>query len=99
SLVEVGSSVVMSVKTIIRTSVTLFLLSICVAAQTPAPSPKSPRVERVEVRRSVAPQVVTIVHRLNGLKMFRLLRRSEEQAKVIAGLDESFNLTDDVHTN
>jgi hypothetical protein len=25
----------------------------------------------------VAPQVVTIVHRLNGLKMFRLLLRSE----------------------
>jgi serine protease Do len=42
---------------------------------------------------------VTIVHRLNGLKMFRLLLRSEGQPQAIDNLDETFNLTDDVHTN
>src|SRR6266850_5722627 len=49
--------------------------------------------------RAVAPQVVTIVHRLNGLKMFRLLLRSEERVQAIAGLDDSFKLMEDVHTN
>jgi serine protease Do len=42
---------------------------------------------------------VTIVHRLNALKMFRLLLRSEEQVQAIAGLDSTFSLMDDVHTN
>lgn len=73
-------------------------------AQTPAPAP-SPRrpvvppraVARVGDRR--APQVVTIVHRLNGLKMFRLLLRSEEQVQAINGLDSAFKLMDEVHTN
>jgi S1-C subfamily serine protease len=71
--------------------------------QTPAPSPRRPVTQvRVDSRSGVrrpATQVVTIVHRLNGLKMFRLLLRSEQQAQAIAGLDSAFNLTDDVHTN
>src|SRR5215213_6456 len=62
-------------------------------AQTPAPSPRKaappPR----------APQVVTIIHRLNGLKMFRLLLRSEQQVQAIENVDSAFNLLDDVHTN
>jgi S1-C subfamily serine protease len=49
--------------------------------------------------RRPAPQVVTIVHRLNALKMFRLLARSEQQAQAIAGFNSAFNLLDDVHTN
>src|SRR6266850_166513 len=49
--------------------------------------------------RAVAPQVVTIVHRLNGLKMFRLLLRSEEQVQAIARLDDAFRFNDEVHTN
>ena len=59
-------------------------------AQTPAPSPKKPA--------SAAPQVVTIIHRLNGLKMFRLLLRAE-QVQSIDSLDSAFGLMDDVHTN
>jgi len=42
---------------------------------------------------------VTIVHRLNGLKMFRLLLRSQQQVQAIESLDSAFNLMDDVHTN
>src|SRR6185436_13463581 len=60
-------------------------------AQTPAPPPKEPAPP-------AAPQVVTIIHRINGLKMFRLLLRSE-QVQSIDGLESAFNLTDDVHTN
>ncbi|CAN5844478.1 hypothetical protein BH18ACI4_BH18ACI4_25100 [soil metagenome] len=53
----------------------------------------------VEVRRPTAPQVVTILHRLNGLKMFRLLLRSSEELRAIARLDDAFRITDEVHTN
>jgi S1-C subfamily serine protease len=84
--------------------VTGVLLCYAVAiAQTP--SPPSPRKAAPPVKASTrekipaAPQVVTIVHRLNGLKMFRLLLRSHEQVQAIAGLDSAFNLMDDVHTN
>lgn len=49
--------------------------------------------------RPTAPQVVTILHRLNGLKMFRLLLRSREEVGAIARLDDAFRITDEVHTN
>lgn len=76
-------------------------------AQAPAPTPPPPKKATPPVRAGripneslpAAPQVVTIVHRLNGLKMFRLLLRSEEQVQAIAGLGSDFNLMDDVHTN
>lgn len=80
----------------------LLLLCASVMAQTPAPTPRRPAQVRVDSRagqRRPAPQVVTIVHRLNGLKMFRLLLRSEQQAQAINSLDSAFNLLDDVHTN
>lgn len=72
-------------------------------AQTPSSPPPGKAAPPVKTanrdRLPTAPQVVTIVHRLNGLKMFRLLLRSEEQVQAIAGLDSAFNLTDDVHTS
>ena len=46
-----------------------------------------------------APQVVTILHRLNGLKVFRLLLRSSQQFGAIANLDEAFQIAGEVHTN
>src|SRR5215216_5652151 len=61
------------------------------SGQTPAPPAKAPKPP-------AAPQVVTIIHRLNGLKMFRLLLRSE-QVQSIDSLDSAFSLMDDVHTN
>lgn len=71
-------------------------------AQAPAQPPKKVAPpSRVNVRpvNKTAPQVVTIVHRLNGLKMFRLLMRGDQQAQAIASLPSAFNLLDDVHTN
>lgn len=67
-------------------------------AQTPAPSPKKAAAPPPALPRK-APQVVTIIHRLNGLKMFRLLLRSEQQVQAIENVDSAFNLLDDVHTN
>ena len=45
-----------------------------------------------------APQVVTILHSLNGLKVIRLLI-SREQVEAIAKLDEAFKIAGEVHTN
>src|SRR5687767_1867146 len=49
--------------------------------------------------RPSAPQVVTILHRINGLKMFRLILRSSEELRAIARIDDAFKITDEVHTN
>ncbi|HET6670365.1 MAG TPA: PDZ domain-containing protein [Pyrinomonadaceae bacterium] len=49
--------------------------------------------------RWAAPQVVTILHRLNGLKMFRLLIRSGEEIDAITRLDDAFKMKDEVHTS
>ena len=91
----------------------LFLVALsCVqaAAQTPPPAPEpkttatttntTTHVSRVILEnKSAAPQVVTILHRLNGLKVFRLLLRSNEQVGAIDKLDEAFQIAGEVHTN
>ena len=87
---------------IMRVATFSIVLLCCAVAMGQPPSPQAPRrpltpPKADKVRR--APQVVTIVHRLNGLKMFRLLLRSQEQVQAISSLDSTFNLMDDVHTN
>jgi S1-C subfamily serine protease len=68
-------------------------------AQTLKKTTSPPRVTTRVEKKITAPQVVTIVHRLNGLKMFRLLLRAQQQPQAVASLDSAFNLMDDVHTN
>lgn len=93
----------MTVRKLIRVTTFVGALLYCAAAvaQTPAPSPKKPAppVKPSAGKLPAAPQVVTIIHRINGLKMFRLLLRSEQQVQSVASLDWAFNLMDDVHTN
>jgi serine protease Do len=69
------------------------------AGQTPAPLPKPTVAPVVAEARTVAPQVVTIVHRLNGIKFLRLLRRASGDKKTVATLNNAFNIGDEVHTN
>lgn len=96
----------MTVRTVIQAA-TMGVALLCAAvavAQIPASAPKKPappvKAGKVSADKlPSAPQVVTIIHRLNGLKMFRLLRRSEDQVQAIANVDSAFNLLDDVHTN
>jgi S1-C subfamily serine protease len=68
-----------------------------------APQPRKGRTVRrptvVVEDRWAAPQVVTILHRLNGLKMFRLLIRSGEEIDAITRLDDAFKMKDEVHTS
>lgn len=59
----------------------------------------SRRLPVTEENRAIAPQVVTILHRLNGMKMFRLLVRSNDELRAITKLDDAFKFTDEVHTN
>lgn len=64
----------------------------------------APRVNPVRVRplviqnEATAPQVVTILHKLNGLKLFRMLLRSNELA-AIAQVDKEFQVENEIHTN
>ncbi|HKO62515.1 MAG TPA: PDZ domain-containing protein [Pyrinomonadaceae bacterium] len=47
----------------------------------------------------IAPQIVTILHRLNGLKVMRLLRRSTEEPGSVAAFDDAFRMSKEMHTN
>ena len=47
----------------------------------------------------VAPQIVTILHSLSGLKVMRLLRRSIEEPGSVAGFDDAFRMSKEIHTN
>jgi S1-C subfamily serine protease len=87
--------------TVTLSAVALVWFASTVTAQTPAQkkSPRSVTSSASNQARSTLPQVVTIVHRLNGLKMFRMFSRSEGRVEAIASFDEEFNLLDDVHTN
>ncbi len=79
------------------------------SSASPPPAPAAPKAGQARTgtpsgpvsveNRPTAPQVVTILHRLNGLKMFRLLVRSNEELRAITRLDDAFNITDEVHTN
>src|SRR6185503_11860960 len=79
------------------------LAQVATPPRTQAPTPRRAAVSRrgpviVETQTN-APQVVTILHRLNGLKMFRLLVRSTEELGTIARIDDAFRINDEVHTN
>lgn len=80
-------------------STALMCSAVALGQTTPPQTPRRPVVPARTDKLPRAPQVVTIVHRLNGLKMFRLLLRSQEQVQSISSLESAFNLTDDVHTN
>jgi S1-C subfamily serine protease len=87
------------------------IATVSAAAQTPVPSPQPRTAPTVRAggakdagrvifeNKTPAPQVVTILHRLNGLKVLSLLIRSREEIETIAKFGQAFNLSADVHTN
>ena len=89
-----------------RTATVAILMSCCAAvmaqtlpARRPAPqTPQTRAAQRANEKRG-ARQVVTVVHRINGLKMFRFLLRSQQQVQGVAALDSTFSLMEDVHAN
>src|SRR5688572_9846316 len=64
----------------------------------PTPPAKAPGAVVAESRVE-APQVVTIVHRINGIALLRLLGRMSGDMKTVSGLNESFAIGNEVHTN
>ena len=47
----------------------------------------------------LSPQIVTILHRLTGLKVLRQLLRYNEELTAVGNYNEAFKITRDVHTN
>ena len=74
------------------------LLSSSVAAQAP-PTTRPSETASVVGQRPVVPQVVTVLHRVNGLKMLRLLLRSGQALGAFESADEAFGVAGQVHTN
>ena len=64
----------------------------------PTPPGKTPGAVVAESRVE-APQVVTIVHRINGIALLRLLGRMSGDMNTVATLNESFAIANEVHTN
>lgn len=70
-----------------------------VHCQTQPSRPPKPPGAVVAESRAEAPQVVTIVHRLNGIALLRLLGRMSGDMNTVATLNESFAIGDEVHIN
>ncbi len=91
-----------TMRKLVATFTSLLLCCAATMAQAPAQPPRktapAPGVNTTQDKKN-APQVVTIVHRLSGLKLFRLLLRSQQEAQAISSLDTDFKLSGDVHTN
>ncbi|HSS19227.1 MAG TPA: PDZ domain-containing protein [Pyrinomonadaceae bacterium] len=96
-----------SVKLIFATVVAATLTGVVAVSQTPAPTPKkvvvpvptvSTSANVIVEAKSPAPQVVTILHRLSGLKLISLLM-SKQDFEMIQHLDPNFQLAGEVHTN
>src|SRR5438552_9013739 len=68
-------------------------------ATTPSQNPPKNPGPVVTETRTEAPQVVTIVHRLNGIKLLRLLGRLSGNMNTVSTLNNSFAIGDEVHTN
>jgi len=92
---------------LLGTAALLLICAVNAAGQVsaPAPAPAATPVPRlhpsplVVESSTVAPQVVTIVHRLNGIKFLRLLRRASGEKNTVATLNNAFTIGDEVHTN
>ena len=80
-------------------AVSLSCFSSWTAAQ-PAATTKRPNQGPVVVERQPAsPQVITVVHRINGLKLLRLLMHSGEKVGAVESMDQAFAMTGQAHTN
>lgn len=100
-----SSKIVGLVTTAFPVVVFVGLCALATAAQTAAPSPAphptptaSAASHVIVQNKLIAPQVVTILHRLNWIKAMGLLM-SKERAEVIDNLDQRFDFSREVHTN
>jgi S1-C subfamily serine protease len=80
-------------------AVSSLLLVSQVTAQTPTPTIRTEVAPPIVAQPPPAPQVVTVLHRVNGLKLLRLLMRSGQAFSTLESTDEAFAMTNQVHTN
>ncbi len=88
-----------AIKTFRRYALALALLSLCanVALAQTVRTTNAPTAPAQPPARP-APQVVTVIHRLNGIKVLRLLRRSNAAAGASVEVEDQTFTTRDVHT-
>ncbi len=81
----------------------LMLCALCVRAQQPARKPPPPRPaappQRVAPPAPAPPQIVTVVHRLNGIKLIRWLNRQGAPVTAVIEYDDANPLTSEMHTS
>lgn len=86
----------------------LALLIVCaldVRAQQPAPdaapppTPAAAPAQRAAPPAPVPPQIVTVVHRLNGIKLIRWLNRQGAPVTALLEYDDANPLASDIHTS
>jgi S1-C subfamily serine protease len=80
----------------------LFVCALNVPAQQTAPKPATPIPPAAPPQSAAAPappQVLTVVHRLSGLKLLRWLNRSGSPVAAVVEYDESNPLASDMHTS
>jgi S1-C subfamily serine protease len=68
-------------------------------AQTTATTSRPGQGPVVVERQKAAPQVITVIHRINGLKLMRLLIHSGQGVSAVDSVDETVTMTGQVHTN
>ena len=82
----------------------LMLCALCVRAQQPArkpppPTPAAPPPHRSAPPAPAPPQIVTVVHRLNGIKLIRWLNRQGAPVTAVIEYDDANPLSSDIHTS
>jgi S1-C subfamily serine protease len=82
----------------------LMLSALDVRAQQPAPKPLPPTPTAAPPHRAAPPapappQIVTVVHRLNGIKLIRWLNRQGAPVTAVVEYDEANPLASDMHTS
>jgi S1-C subfamily serine protease len=69
------------------------------AGQTPVVTKQPDTGSATVESKPTAPQVITVLHRINGLKMLRLLIRSGEKVDAVDSLDQASQMAGQVHTS
>ena len=82
----------------------LIVCALAVRAQQPAPKPPPPTPTAAPPHRAAPPapappQIVTVVHRLNGIKLIRWLNRQGAPVTAVVEYDDANPLASDMHTS
>src|SRR5437762_6435602 len=86
-------------KHLLATSAFLAATAIAVPAQTAETQKRPPQRPVVIEKRAAAPQVITVLHRINGITMLRALIRSGQPVGAFENFEDAAQMKGGVHTN